>query len=374
MTVAVWASVSAAALCSACAEEEEESDCHSNEYTPLAYMDEPLDGAPEFEPRLLSVQRVPSDAPHSAFSDLIVYNDVLLYAFRAAGDHLSPNGALRILSSRNGTEWASAASITSDDADLRDPRLTLTPSCGVMLNGAAALPPPSGGVTHESRVWFSSEGTTWTAGQTIVDPNMWLWRTTWYEGVNYGIAYSVDPADQFVRLYKSTDGETYEVLVDRLFTEGYPNEHGMTFLPDRRMVVLLRRDGEPNTALLGQSPPPYTDWTWTDLGQQIGGPDILLLPDGRIVAGTRLLDGPVRTSLSWLNVDAGTLTEFISLPSSGDTSYPGLVWHAGRLWVSYYSSHEEATGIYLAQVEIPLRALPLVPLASNIPAAPARTP
>ena len=38
------------------------------------------------------------------------------------------------------------------------------------------------------------------------------------------------------------------------------------------------------------------------------------------------------------------------LPSSGDCSYPGLVWHDDRLWMSYYSSHEGKANIYLAVI------------------------
>jgi hypothetical protein len=50
--------------------------------------------------------------------------------------------------------------------------------------------------------------------------------------------------------------------------------------------------------------------------------------------------------------EAGKLTEFLKLPSGGDTSYAGLYWHEGFLWVSYYSSHESKTSIYLAKVKI----------------------
>ena len=88
---------------------------------------------------------------------------------------------------------------------------------------------------------------------------------------------------------------------------------------------------------------------------RIGGPHMILLPDGRIVAGVRLYDGRVRTSLCWLDRRAGQLTEFLTLPSGGDSSYPGLVWHEGLLWVSYYSSHEGKTSIYLAKVRLPDR-------------------
>ncbi|MCF6285976.1 MAG: exo-alpha-sialidase, partial [Candidatus Hydrogenedentes bacterium] len=40
----------------------------------------------------------------------------------------------------------------------------------------------------------------------------------------------------------------------------------------------------------------------------------------------------------------------LTLPSGGDTSYPGFVWHDDVLWMTYYSSHEEKTSIYLAKI------------------------
>ena len=40
----------------------------------------------------------------------------------------------------------------------------------------------------------------------------------------------------------------------------------------------------------------------------------------------------------------------LTLPSGGDNSYPGMVWHDTLLWTSYYSSHEEKTSIYLAKI------------------------
>jgi hypothetical protein len=80
---------------------------------------------------------------------------------------------------------------------------------------------------------------------------------------------------------------------------------------------------------------------------------MLQLPDGRFVAAVRLYDKRVRTALCWLDPAAGKLTEFLTLPSGGDTSYAGLVLHEGLLWVSYYSSHEGRTSIYLAKVQIP---------------------
>ena len=82
---------------------------------------------------------------------------------------------------------------------------------------------------------------------------------------------------------------------------------------------------------------------------------MIQLSDGRILAATRLYDGGTRTSLSWLDPKKGTLTEVLKLPSGGDTSYAGMVWHEGLLWISYYSSHEGKASIYLAKVKIQLQ-------------------
>jgi hypothetical protein len=49
------------------------------------------------------------------------------------------------------------------------------------------------------------------------------------------------------------------------------------------------------------------------------------------------------------------MTRLIKLPSGGDTSYTGLVWHKNVLFVSYYSSHEGKTSIYLVKVKVKSR-------------------
>jgi hypothetical protein len=134
--------------------------------------------------------------------------------------------------------------------------------------------------------------------------------------------------------------------------QGQPNETSLVFAADGTSYCLLRRGGQPNTAQLGIAYPPYTNWTWKDLGIRIGGPHMIRLPDGRIVAAVRRHEGGTRTSLHWLDPVNASLIEFLRLPSGGDTSYAGLVWHQGLLWVGYYASHEGKANIYLARVKI----------------------
>lgn len=300
-------------------------------------------------PRLLEARKIWDRAPHSAFTDLIRHRGRWICVFREGKKHVSPDGALRIIASEDTREWRSLALLEDERGDLRDAKITLTPGGKLQLTGAVALT-DGGPVRHRSRVWFSEDGETWDAGTDVADPNFWLWRVTWRKDLALGVAYQTG-GTRSVRLYSSEDGRRFETLVEDLGVKGYPNEGSIIFGKDGEALCLLRRDPDPG--LLGSARPPYREWTWKSVGTRIGGPHLIRLPDGRLVAATRLYDGKVRTSLSWLDPETGKLTEFLKLPSGGDTSYPGLVWHEGKLVVSYYSSHEGKTSIYLATVEIP---------------------
>lgn len=293
---------------------------------------------------LVEVRKIWDQAPHNAFTDLVRFKGKWFCTFREGAAHVSPDGALRVIESTDGETWTSAARIESKDSDLRDAKLSVTPSGQLMLTGAGALHDKSKH-THQSLAWFSGDGHAWSEACKIGDPDFWLWRATWHDGKAYGIGYSVT-ADQSIRLYESADGKTYSTLVERLYDQGFPNESSIVFDGDVA-YCLLRRDA--GTGLLGTSRPPYREWAWQDLGRKIGGPQMIRLEDGRFVAAVRLYEPKVRTSLCWVDPKTGTLEEFLPLPSGGDTSYAGIVEHDGLLWVSYYSSHEGKTSIYLAK-------------------------
>jgi hypothetical protein len=301
---------------------------------------------------LLEVRKIWDRAPHNAFTDLVRFKDHWFCVFREGKAHVSPDGALRIITSSDGEKWESAGLISSPTSDLRDAKITVTPDNQLMLCGAEALHDKSKH-THQSLAWFSKDGHTWSDPHKIGDPDFWLWRVTWHEGTAYGLGYACGQ-DKSVRLYSSKDGRTFATLVERLFDVGYPNEASLMFDGDTG-YCLLRRDGNAANGLLGVSQPPYAQWDWKDIGQRIGGPHLMRLPDGRLVAAVRLHEGGVRTALAWIDPRTGKLSEFLKLPSGGDTSYAGLVWHDGLLWVSYYSSHEGKASIYLARVQVPAK-------------------
>jgi len=304
------------------------------------------------QPVLVEARKIWDKAPHNAFTDLLRHKGRWYCVFREGARHVSPDGALRVIASVDGEKWESLALITSSDYDLRDAKLCVTPAGRLMLNGAGMIADAK--VRYYSMSWFSSDdGATWDEGHSIGDPGFWLWRAQWHGGKVYSMGYHTlrDRSQRTMKLYVSKSGETFDTLVEKVPTPNGCGEDKILFLPDDTALCLLRHESGNRKGQIGVAKPPYTDWTFRDINQRIGGPNMIRLSDGRILAATRLYDGGARTSLSWLDPDKGTLTEVLKLPSGGDTSYPGMVMHEGQLWVSYYSSHEGKTSIYLAKVK-----------------------
>ena len=309
----------------------------------------PLAWSQNSEPILVESRKIWSQAPHNAFTDLARFNNRFYCVFREGKGHVSPDGALRVLASTDGKQWKSVALIPSENSDLRDAKITITPQNQLMLSGAEALNQP-GKYKHQSLSWFSKDGVNWSRHHEIGDRDFWLWRTTWYQGKAYAFGYGCKNENRSIRLYRSDDGKKFETIIKTAFAQGYPNETSMVFRKDGTCYCLLRRDGRPGTAQIGKSVAPYISWNWKDMGVKIGGPHMIQLPDGRLIAAVRLYDGGTRTSLGWIDPEKATFRECLKLPSGGDTSYAGLVWHEQFLWISYYSSHEGKTSIYLAKV------------------------
>src|SRR5262249_28559555 len=103
---------------------------------------------------LLEVRKIWDLAPHNAFTDLARFGGRWYCTFREGQGHVSPDGAVRVLTSADGRAWESAALLRSDTADLRDPKLTVRPDGRLMLLAAAALHRPRE-FTHQTLAWTS---------------------------------------------------------------------------------------------------------------------------------------------------------------------------------------------------------------------------
>ena len=301
-------------------------------------------------PAIVNVTRIWDGGAHNAFTDLIRWRNRWYCTFREADAHVGGDGRIRILASDDGDKWTSAAFIAEAGIDLRDPKLSVTPDDRLMIVAGGSVYEGTRYVGRQPRVLFSQDGTTWSTPQRILADGDWLWRVTWHDGRAYGVTYRSESDQWTATLVSSRDGRTFD-RVATLAVPDKPNETTLRFMPDGEMVALVRREAGDRFAWLGRSRAPYTTWTWRDTSHQIGGPNFIRVPDGDLWASGRSYPGGPKTVVARLTLDAG-YEPVVTLPSGGDTSYAGMVWHEGLLWISYYASHEGKTAIYLARVKV----------------------
>jgi len=312
---------------------------------------------------VVEVSKIWDKAPHNAFTDLVRWNDRFYCVFREGRGHVSTDGKIRILESKDANLWDSAALVALAGFDLRDAHLSVTPDGRLMLlGGANPRKQDNQSAPTGTFACFSQDGRRWTKPQIVVKPGRWLWCVTWHKGKAYGVSYAAGERKPYLELLVSDNGRDYKCHVDKLFGKGYPSEVTLRFDKDGICYALVRRS---STAFLGVSKPDYREWQWHDLGGSFngfGGPNFIRIPpplggpQADWIGAGRMHQGGAHTALTYIDVKNGTMTKMLKLPSGGDTSYPGLVWYEDMLYVSYYSSHEGKTSIYLAKLKVKPKA------------------
>ena len=311
---------------------------------------------------IVEVKKIWDAGGHNAFTDMLRWQGRWWCTFREATGHVGGDGVIRVIVSADGARWESAAALAEKDVDLRDPKLSVAPDGRLMLlRGGSIYLGTKELKGRRTRVSFSKDGRAWTEPVKILAEGDWLWRVTWHEGTAWGVSYrSVKTASgsgEEIFLCKSNDGVAWSV-VGKMEVPNRPNETTLRFLPGGRMIAMVRREAGSKLGWFGEARAPFTQWTWHESNMRWGGPDFVVLPDGRWIAGTRIYakaqGGPAeKTGTIIASVEKFQLKPLVTLPSGGDTSYSAFVWHEGLLWTSYYSSHEGKTAIYLAKVRLP---------------------
>lgn len=314
-----------------------------------------------------SVGMIWNEGIHNAFGDIVRFRNAFYVSVREGVSHVGSDnvGKVRIIKSKDGKKWKSVALLEIPGIDLRDPKLSITPEDKIMVTMAGAV--FGDGVAKQlfPMVAFSDKrGDTFTTPENAVldpaiDPSLdWVWRVTWHDGTGYAIDYQLKENDRnrkllkkdawLVYLMRTTDGKYYE-KVALLEVEDLPNEATVRISEDGTMYGLVRREAGDQLGVLGQSRPPYTDWSFSKLDFRLGGPNFLFLENEKLVLGTRLYGEHTQTGILVTDLK-GKVLKTIALPSGGDTSYPGMLFHGKELWVVYYSSHEGKSQIYLAKI------------------------
>lgn len=305
-----------------------------------------------------SVTPVWQKANHNAFTDLCLFKHRLFCCFREATDHISGDGVVRILILDKQYQPIYWQILRIKDADLRDPKLSVTSDGKLLLLAYARYRDNSNRTTQTKPFcWFSTDGYSWSSPTALTVKHGWLWRVCPHKDFTLGFAYK--RGQDSLSLYKGNPLRAFHCIKPNALSKkqhglGYPNESDIIFDSRDNAYALVRRDAGTGSAQLGYAKPPYTQWKWTDLKHYIGGPALIKLNDEHAIAGGRLwtVSGP-KMALYTLNLKEAKMTPVLVLPSQGDSSYPGLVLEQNKLLVGYYSSHiDNKSSIYLAEIDL----------------------
>lgn len=299
---------------------------------------------------------------HNAFSDLIRFKSYFYCAFREGKSHVpkdtTENGSIRIIKSKDLKSWESVVLISSGKYDLRDPKLSIDPGKRLMVIMGGSHYVKGTNTDMMPHVCFSADGSSFTklvpvSVESSVRTNYdWIWRVSWKGQSGYSVMYQsgVVENQSIIRLLMTNDGINYK-QIKKFDIKPFPNEATIRFDKSNNMFILLRRENGAN-GMIGQSSPPYQQWTWKELKYRLGGPNFLFLRPDEMIIGTRHYGLQSVTTAIYLTDRDGNIKKIVQLPSGGDSSYPGLLFYKKEILISYYSSHEGKASIYLTRINI----------------------
>jgi len=312
------------------------------------------------KPKIISLNKIWNYAEHNALTDLIYFQDHWYCVFRESTAHVHGlEGIIRLIKSSDALKWQTEAVFIEESYDLRDPKLSITPDGRLMLLVGATNYIGKRYISRQSHVAFSEDGHRWGPLIPVLEIHEWLWRLTWHNGKAYGAAYKFSNPHKIteeweINFYESEDGLHFHHLA-KWEIPGWPNESTVQFIGSMAVALVRRDHYQNNHSWMGTSFPPYTDWDWKETQVHLGGPNFVVLPNLDMWAGGRILHPTPyglfeKTVLAKMN--EGNIIPSLWLPSWGDCSYPGMFWHHDYLWMTYYSSHEDKTSIYMAKIQL----------------------
>ena len=335
------------------------------------------------------MERVYGDGRHNAFTDLVHWNGQYYVCFRHAESHMSLDGEIRVMRSADLHAWEPCGTVDTAGDD-RDPHLSPAGDRLYVFFGTwDIVHQPGNKLPDRSSVRsycaYTTDGATWSKVEGTYEPGWWLWRVSHHDSAGqegagqdghfFSAAYTAVrpvPTARETRLLQSPDGVNW-TLVSTVTRERMAGEADLYFEPDGSIWLISRTGDKAGGAMFSRSDPSRANWTAADLGVLVHSPVIAPWKDRLFVAG-RGRAGEKSVTKIWEILNAhgspekAELREIITLPSEGDTAYPGLLADPASLetdspafFVTWYSQHEReqlgggknAAGVYVGRVSLP---------------------
>ncbi|TWU05993.1 hypothetical protein [Stieleria varia] len=321
----------------------------------------------EDKAQIVSSTVISNQPPRVCGTDLVRFNNHWYLAYDDSVDQGSMNSAIRVVRSADGVEWKSETVLKSQTPNrgLYRPRFTvlsddqlMVTTTGVVPNPNAETPVPEYGGTINTMAWFTGNGRSWGETDQIGKNDFPFSRVVRHGESAFSYASGCICGNaQTIHIFSSTNRHHFESLYEETFQGFFPDEAALLFDGDQGYCLMSRTDGNfVDDGVLGGyfgiSKAPFTEWKWQEIDARIKYPNLLQLPDKRIIASVGIVDQKNRISLCELDPATGNLTELLEIPSGGNLMPIGLASDRGDVWVSYQADHEGTLSVYLAQVKL----------------------
>ena len=296
----------------------------------------------------LEVRTVYANGKHNAFTAMRRFQGELWLAFRSGDAHNSATADVLVLRSKDGKEWQPGhkLDVAKDD---RDPQFVATEKRLFLYC------PAMNGATLTTWLTYTDDGKTWSAPVAVYEPQFILWKPLVHDGTFYAAAHKKDETaagkGRAVHLVKSTDGVKWE-KVSTIRAGNWESETTLLFDARHHATAFLRQKyGSPQAQIL-ESDPPYAEWRARPAdAPHFSGHSVHTFRGVTYLLSRTLVAGKATGSRIYVFA-GGKLTPYCDLPAGGDCAYLEAVEDGANMLVSYYSTHEGTTNIYLAVVPL----------------------
>lgn len=288
-----------------------------------------------------SIRRIYHDSNHNMCTGAAWFKGALFVGFRQGDGHVSPNGKVIVLRSRDGGDSFEHVGLFRGQTDTRDAHLYKVAQERLHLVAFETEP-----VCITGTAW-TDDGLGWSAFTRYRGADgWWLWHPEWFNGRHYCCGYTWKPERRdwgAIAWFESDNALDWRQ--GAVLREGAdcPSECALTFRANGQAVMLVRRDFKKQTPLLMTSPPPYRDWSAAELDVPVVGLAVWLVGEDIWFSGRWWLSDAVAHQ-GVFRVEKGQAVLKMVLPSGPgfDFSYMGVARHplnSARFALSYYSNH-----------------------------------
>lgn len=296
----------------------------------------------------VSVRKLVADGKHNAFTALTKFNGAFWLAFRSAKDHNSQDGEIVLLRSASGDDWTEVRRFNFNPDD-RDPQFLATTDRLILYSASMNGPRLTTFAVH------TSDGQEWSEPQTVYEPQFILWKPLVAGDSFLATAHrKVEGNDggktREVHLIRSTDGLKWE-KVSTIRAGNWESETTLLAGPGDHLTAFIRTKYSVPGHIM-ESPPPYQEWSQRPAGIHLSGHAVRIFSGVTYLLSRTFDDSGKNAGTTIYTYADGKPIPYCVLPAGGDCAYPEAVELGDEMLVSYYSTHEGSTNIYLARVPL----------------------